>query len=646
MSTSSSVTTTTINGVTRATGLSSGLDVDSIVSELMSAERAKKLNKLEQKEQLAEWKQTDYRTMISDIQTFSSKYFDITSSSSLLSTSNFLKYTASSDDSAVTVAAAGTAAAGTHTIKVNQLATQATLSSSSSVCKNVQGSSKPDYTSLSGKSFVLTLDGTAKTVTLNSSVTSLSTLQTAIDNAVGTGKVTVSADSSTGYLSITAADSGVNAISISAPTSTSSTSALSSLGFGTGAVLSNRLDTSATLSTIAGLLSSSTALTFNADGQVDLTINGTALTFDKTDTLADMMSTINKSDAGVTMTYNSITGKLVMTADSTGAGNTLAVTESGSNFVSVLLSDSTAGKDAKFTLDNQSLTRSSNTITVDGVTYTANQTTTSAATVKVTQDTDGVYDLISKFVSDYNTLIGNITDEVDENYDSDYAPLTDDQKSSMTDTEITNWETKAKVGLLENDSTLTSFVDDLRSALIDSVPGQTETLYSIGITTSSDDTSGKLSIDEDKLKAAIASDPEGVMELFTQQATSKTSSGTSLSGTTTVRTLSAGDLSTRYKEEGLAYRFYDIIQKNISSLKDSAGNKGLLLEEAGTTSDSSNTDNTLTTLIDKYTTEISAEKTRLDTVEDNLYTKYSKLETYINTMNSQLSSLSSMTSSS
>ncbi|MEN6411720.1 MAG: flagellar filament capping protein FliD [Veillonellales bacterium] len=762
MSTSSSVTVTTVNGTTRATGLSSGLDVDSIVSSLMTAERAKKLNKLEQKEQLAEWKQTDYRTLIADIQTFSSKYFDTTSSSSLLKTSNFLKYTATSSDSAVTVTAASTASAGTNTVAVTQLATKAARTSNGSVSKDVQGSTTPTYSSLSGESFVITLDGTAKTVTLDSSVTDLSSLQTAIDDAVGSGKVTVSADSSTGYLSITAADSGVNKITISAPTSSSSTSALSNLGFGTDAVLSNRLDTSDELSTIADQLSSSTALTFNTDGQIDLTINGTTLTFDKTDTLADMMSTVNKSDAGVTMTYDSITGELEMTADSTGAGDTLDVTEgTGSNFMSVLLSESTAGKDAKITLDNQSLTRSSNTITVDGVTYTANETTTTASaqatladaittatsgttttkkaavttayanytaalaaggtstttaativstktaldsaisalgdstlssalttyntaagtaintaaaaeaagdstanetavtsaisaaaatsstadTVTVTQDTDGVYDLIKDFVDDYNTLISTINTELDENYDSDYAPLTDDQESSMTDTEITAWEKKAKVGLLESDSTLTDFISDVRAALIDSVSGQSTTIFSIGISTGSYDTKGQLSIDEDTLKAAIASDPEEVMDLFTQQATSTTASGTSLAGTTIVRSLSSSDLTTRYKEEGIAYRFYDTIQKYISSLSDSSGSKGSLLELAGISDDSSDTDNTLTTQIDEYTSEISTEKTRLNTVEDNLYTKYSTLETYISEMNTQLSALSSMTSS-
>lgn len=639
----SSITTSTVNGTTRVTGLSSGIDVDGIVEQSMAAEKAKKLNKLQQKQQTAEWTQEAYRSIISDIQDFSSEYFDVTSSSSIMKASNFLKYTATSTDSAISVTSSSSASAGSHTITVSQLATKATVSSGTSISKDVQGSTAASYSSLSDTSFVMTLDGTDYTVDLDD-VSDLDSLQTAIDDAVGSGKVTVSEDSATGYLVITAADDGVQAISISDPES--GTSGLTKLGFGTDAILSNRLDTSDTLATIADQLSADTALEFTDDGQIELTINGTAFTFDQDDTLDEMMSEINKADVGVTMTYNSLSGQLVLTADDTGAGNSIVVTDLGtSNFAAALLGSSTAGLDAKLTIDGQSLTRSSNTITIDGVTYTANQTTTDDVTVAVTQDTDGVYELISNFVDAYNTLLATINDAVDENADSDYPPLTDDQKEEMTDDEIEDWEAKAKVGLLENDSTLSTFLSDLRSALIDSVSGQTSTLASIGITSGTYDEDGTLYIDEDTLTEAIASDPEAIMELFTQQATSKSSSGVSLAGTSVVRTLNSSDLSTRYKEEGIAYRFYDIIQKNISTIRDSAGNKGTLLEKAGTEGDASETDNTLSTLLDKYEEEIEEEEDRLDEFEENLYTKYTTLETYINTMNSQLSSLSSLTSS-
>lgn len=640
----SSVSTTTVSGTTRVTGLSSGLDVDSIVEQLMTAEKAKKLNKLEQKEQKTEWTQTAYREITADIQAFCSTYFDTTSSSSLMSSSSFIKYNATSSDSAVTVAYTSAATAGNHTIQVDQLATEATLTSSASVSKEVQGSTTPDYTNLSDQSFVITLDGTKRTVSLDD-VTDLDSLQTAIDDAVGSGKVTVSADSTTGYLSLVAADDGVQVISISDPVS--GTSGLSDLGFGTDGIFSNRLDTSDTLATIADQLSSSTALTFNDDGQIELTINDITLTFDQDDTLAEMMSKVNKSDADVTMKYDELTGELSLTADKTGAGSTLVVTEgSMSNFLSVLLSESTEGLDAKVTVDGTDLVRGSNTMTIAGVTYTVNQTTTVEATVSVTRDTDGVYDTISNFVDAYNTLIDTINTAIDENYDSDYPPLTDDEKADMTEDEITSWETKAKVGLLADDSTLKTLLSSLRTCLIDSVSGQTITLASIGITSGTYDENGKLYIDEDTLTQAIESDPEGIQNLFTQQASSTTWLGKSLAGTTIVRTLSASDLTTRYKEEGIAYRFYDALQKNISTIRDSSGNKGTLLERAGVDGDATETDNVLSTLLDKYSEELDEEQDRLDEFEDNLYTKYSALETYINTMNSKLSALTSFTSSS
>lgn len=630
MSTSSSVTSTTVNGTTRITGLASGLDVDSIVTQLMSAEKTK-LNKLQQKQQLAEWRQESYRTIITAAQEFTSKYFNTTSSSSLLSANTFIKYSVTSSSSAISASASSSASAGNHTVQVSRLATAATLTSSSSISKDVQGSAAADYSSLSGKSITVAVDGTTRTVSL-SNVTDADSLQTAIDEAVGTGKLTVGTTTD-GYLSITAAaNSGVQKVTISAPSS--GTSGLTSLGFGSGATLSNRVTTTSTLETIFG------DDAFNSDGQIELTINGTSFTFDKSDTLSAMMSEINSSNAGATMKYDELSGKLTLTANETGAGNTLAVTEGdGSSFLSSFLNTVTAGVDAQVTIDGQVLTRGSNKVTVDGVTYTFSQTTDEAATVSLTQDTDAIYDTISSFVEDYNALISSIHSALDETYDSDYPPLTDDQKEDMTDEEIEKWEKKAKVGLLANDSTLKTMLSSLRSSLIDSVPGQSVTIFTIGISTGTYDEQGKLYIDETKLKAAIESDPEGISNLFTQQSSS-------YAGTTSVRSLNNSQLSTRYKEEGLAYRFYDILQTNISTIRDNNGNKGLLLEKAGTENDASETSNTLTTLIDKYQEEIDKEQDRLDAKQDSLYTKYSALETYINKMNTQLSALSSYLSDS
>ncbi len=642
---SSSITTSTSSsGTTRVTGLNSGIDVDSIVEQLVTAEKAKKLNKLEQKVQLAEWRQTAYQSIISEIQDFADTYFDSTSSSSLLSATNFKQYTVTSSSSAVSATYTSAASADTHTVLVSQLATAASLSSSG-LSQDVTGAAEADYDSLGGTSFVLTVDGTDYTVELDDDVDTLEELQAAIDDAVGDGKLTV-AENSKGYLTITAEDSGVDAIAISAPDS--GTSALTALGFAaTGAVTSNRLDTSET--TLADL-ADSMGFDFNEDDQLEFTINGQSFTFDSSTTVDEMIDEINDSDCGATLAYDETSGELVFTASSTGAGNLLAVSDSGGTFMATVMTEATAGTDAKFTIDGKSYTRSSNTITVDGVTYTLNATTdtdgdgtaetSEAATVSLTLDTDGVYDLISSFVEDYNTLIESLNSIIDEDYDSDYLPLTDAEKEEMTDEEIEAWEEKAKTGILEDDSTITSLLRELRTAVQDSISGVSTSIFDIGIDTGDYSEDGKLVIDEDALKEAIASDPTAIMELFTQSSTSYSGSVTS------ARKLSSSALSTRYSEEGIAWRFADIIAEYTSTVTDSNGYRGKLVEIAGLADSSIASDNELSEQIDKYTDEISDEEDRLDDYEDSLYDKYTTLETYITNMNTQLSALSSYLNSS
>ena len=636
-SSSSGVTTSTVNGTTRVTGLVSGIDVDSIVEELVTAEKAKKLNKLEQKEQLAEWRQDAYQDIISEVQDFSSKYFSSTSSTCLYNQSTWKQYTVSSSSSAVTATYTSDASAGNHTIAVSQLATSAALASAANLAGDVTGDSAATYSNLSGKSIVLTLDGTSYALTFDTSVSDLDSLQDAIDEAVGDGKLTVG-ETSDGYLTITAEDDGVNSITISAPSSSSLTSGLSALGFGSSANLSNRLTaTSTTLSDLADSL----GLEFNSDGEIDLTINGVSVTLDKSDTLKEAMTAIKNANCGATLTYNSTTGKLVLTADDTGAGTSmLTVTEgSDTNFLSTVLTSYTAGSDAVATIDGKTVTRSSNTFTIAGITYSLKATTTEDATVSLELDTDGIYDMISDFIDAYNTLTSSINDIVDEDYDNDYPPLTDDQKDDMTDDEITQWETKAKTGILEDDDLLSSFVYDLRQALASSVSGLSTTIFSLGIDTGDYTDEGQLQIaDEDTLKEAIASNLDDIVGLFTQ-------SSSSYSGTVENRSYSSKELSVRYNEEGIAYRLYDVLSKYVSTYKDSSGNYGLMIEKSGT--DTVDTDdNYYSKLISKYEDAIDEEKDRIDDYEDKQYEKYSTLETYISNMNTQLSSLQSYLSDS
>lgn len=648
-SSSSTVSATTVNGVTRFSGLSSGVDVDSLVKKLVSADSGT-LNKLKQQKQLDEWRQSQYRTIITDIKSFADKYLNLSSSDSILTQSKFQQFAVTSSSTAVFATAGANAVKGTHTIAVTQLATSATQASASGITKDITGASKPDYTSLKGTSFTIKVDGTSRPVSFDSvydssSVTGIAYVQAAINEAIGTttdsdgnsiNKITVGEDGS-GNLTFTPADdSGVGSITIS---DASSNGAFSALGFSSSSNLTNRLSSSDTLETIAGKLKSDNAFAFDSStGEIGLTINGKTFTFDKSDTLNDMISTINKdSTANVTMKYDQNSDQLIITANNTGAGKTLEIADTAGAFAAVLTA-STEGKDSQVVLDGQRLTRSSNSITQDGVTYELSRVTTEDATVNVTQDVDGIYDQINNFVTAYNTLIDEINTKVSETYDRDYPPLTDDQQSSMTDTEIANWNKKAEVGLLAHDSVLQNLVYNMREALMSSVSGQSENLTKIGITTSTYTEKGKIHVDATTLKQAITDDPQGVMNLFTQQSTS-------YSGTTTVRSLSSSERKIRTSEEGLAYKLYDIIQDNIGTVRDSGGNKGLLLQKAGMADDASDTDNILTKDMDTLADKIAAEQDRLNNEEDRYYKQFTNMETALENLASQSSVISSFGSS-
>lgn len=628
MSTSSSTTITasTVNGTTRITGLSSGIDVDSLVETLMDAEKSK-LNKLKQQQQLAEWRQEAYQTITDKIATFADTYFSTTSSSSLIRTTTYSQFTASSDSSAVTVSSDTTATAGTHTVAVSSLASASTLKGGT---LSIQGDSTADYSTAQGESLTITLDGTSYTVSLDSSITDVDTLQDAIDAAVGEGKVVVS--ESSGVLSVATGD-GVYSVTLSGA------EALSALGLGDGSQtsLSNILDTDATLEELADSLADAFTFTTDDDGDeaVVFTINGEDFSFKASEyTLEEMISEINDSDAGVTMKYASSTNKLVLTADTLGAGNTVTTSETGSTFLSTLLGNATAGSDAKVTVDGTGYTLAANELTVDGVTYTFNKVTTEDAVVTIAQDTDSIYDAIIGFVDAYNTLIEEINAELSADYDYDYPPLTDAQKEEMSDDEIEEWEEKAKSGLLEDDSILEDMLADLREAIMDPVSGVGTYLEDIGITFSSEySENGKLSVDETTLRTAIESDAATIMNMFAQKSTS-------YSDNSDVRDLSSSERAVRYQEEGIAYRFYDVLQDNIATTQNSSGNYGLLIEKAG--SSTTTYENTLETLIEDYQEKIDAEEDRLEDKEDYYYEKYTAMETYLSEISSEYESFLSM----
>ena len=101
----------------RLSGLASGLDTESIVAELMSAQRLR-ATKIENKKTKMEWKQDQWKEMNKKLYSFYTGTLSKMKMQGTFST----KMATSSDTSKVSVTAANSAVEGTHNIKVNSLA--------------------------------------------------------------------------------------------------------------------------------------------------------------------------------------------------------------------------------------------------------------------------------------------------------------------------------------------------------------------------------------------------------------------------------------------------------------------------------------------------------------------------------------------
>jgi flagellar hook-associated protein 2 len=146
--TSSSSSAASSYSTNTVTGLVDGINVDSIVSGLMTVAR-EPLDTLDQKVQTLQWQQQDYQTINTDLQSLQSAV------SSLKLQGTFLTKQASSSSSAVT-ATAGTSALDTsHTVAVSSLATSANMASASQITALTSASSS--LSSLLGSN--LTTDG-------------------------------------------------------------------------------------------------------------------------------------------------------------------------------------------------------------------------------------------------------------------------------------------------------------------------------------------------------------------------------------------------------------------------------------------------------------------------------------------------------
>ncbi len=317
--------------------------------------------------------------------------------------------------------------------------------------------------------------------------------------------------------------------------------------------------------------------------------------------------TINQSVG--TGEYDEEGNEIMETQTVADANSTAALTALG---LGAGVSKQTAS-DAEFEINGAEYTSTSNSITVNGLTINATGVSDNVMTVNVATDTDGIYNMIRDFFSDYNTLVNELTKDYNADNAKDYEPLTDDEKESMSDTEIEKWEKKIKDSLLRRDDTLNSIISAMTTALASgvSVNGKTYYLSSFGIQTlgftgSADNEYNAYHIDgdskdsnsadnTDKLRAMIESDPETVQAFFT----------------------------------GLAQKVYDNLHTKMLSTT---------LRSAYTVYN----DKQLDTEMKNIKSTISDWEDKVADYEDKWYDKFSAMETALTKLQSQTSQLTSL----
>jgi flagellar capping protein FliD len=372
-----------------------------------------------------------------------------------------------------------------------------------------------------------------------------------------------------------------------------------------GKSVANQVDTSMTLKDVFG---------YEDGKEVSFTLNGTDFTFNANTKLSDMMTEINESRAGVTLTYNSLNDKFSLTGQETGSGSVInAADKEGSDLLLKMFGESSfsnAGKDAIAYIDGEEVTYSGNELKYNGINLTLKKVTgEDPVVIETTRDNDKALDTIVSFVEDYNALIKDLNDRTHEKAEyKQYAPLTDAQKDEMSESEIKKWEEKSKKGLLSGDSEISKFLTEMRSVLYTKV-GDKKMLSDIGIESSSDwKDYGKLTIDKDKLKDAIQNDSKGVADIFTGK-------------------------------NGIASRL-DTACKKVANT--SSGSPGALVSLAGMKGKATEKNNTINKRIDSIKDVITKLKAQYDSRKERLWKQFNSMETALGNMNSTANYFASM----
>lgn len=318
----------TIRETNRMAGLMSGLDTEELV-KAMSANTKARLNSQKQKLQKLEWKQESYRSAISKISDFKNKYLDILSENSIKANSVMKKCTAtSSNDKVISATASAGATAAKYTISKATAATAASFDSNGAVSS---GAVKLDFSKAeAGKSYTVELnfDGVTKNISFTAGA-DIEATKNSFLNAANTAVADLK-NSSQGF----EFKAGTSTLTFNG----GGDGVYHTFGVGAGEAVGLDFSTSSkiTTSTKLSAVDFSETLVAGSDGKYKFTINGTDFEVDGNTTIGDLVSKVNSSDAGVKLSFSTVSQSFAIETKNTGASAEINMSQSGGNLLNSL----------------------------------------------------------------------------------------------------------------------------------------------------------------------------------------------------------------------------------------------------------------------------------------------------------------------
>jgi flagellar hook-associated protein 2 len=405
MASTSSTSSTSTSASLALSGLASGFDWQSLVSQLMQVERAPE-TLLQQRQTAINNQNIAYGSLVTELGVLKNKA-DALKDASLFAG----RQTRVSDATIASATASAGATLASYTFTIAHLATASVQRGGSDIGGPLSATDDVSGLVLSNAGFATAV--TAGTFTVNGRIVTIATSDTLQQvfgkiNVATSGAVTAHYDSSADTIALSSA----SPIVLGSATDTSNFLQAARLNNnGTGTVTSTASLGGVQLTQTLNAANLATPITDGGSGAGAFTINGVTISFNAgTDTLAGIITKINESAAGVIASYDSLDDRLVLTNQTTGdlgialedvTGNFLAATKLASGTLQ-------RGDDLLYSVNGgDSRTSHSNTITesssgIPGLSVTALKS--GAVTIAVASDTATIKTAIGNFVDEYNKV--------------------------------------------------------------------------------------------------------------------------------------------------------------------------------------------------------------------------------------------------